>query len=76
MSYSLKFTGFKTQAEAETFAKWYEGQGEQDAAVWFECCKDDGIINTDFMPVDVHTPFEWDDDTLVVKLDISHEDDE
>lgn len=31
-----------TMAQAETFAEWYEGQGEQDACIWFdENCEDD-----------------------------------
>ena len=25
-----------TPKQAETFASWYEGQGEQDAGVWFD----------------------------------------
>lgn len=25
-----------TLKQAEVFAEWYEGQGEQDAGVWFE----------------------------------------
>lgn len=25
-----------TIEQAKTFAEWYEGQGEQDAGVWFE----------------------------------------
>lgn len=26
-----------TDKQAKTLAEWYEGQGEQDACVWFEC---------------------------------------
>ncbi len=30
-----------TMAQAKTFVEWYEGQGEQDACVWFdENCED------------------------------------
>lgn len=32
----LTITGFKSVAEAEAFAEWYSGQGEQDASIWFE----------------------------------------
>ena len=26
-----------TKEQAKQLANWYEGQGEQDASVWFEC---------------------------------------
>jgi len=26
-----------TKKQAKTLAEWYEGQGEQDADVWFDC---------------------------------------
>lgn len=26
-----------TKKQAKIFAEWYEGQGEQDADIWFEC---------------------------------------
>lgn len=41
--------GFNTLTEAEEFCSWYEGQGEQDASIWFECRKDEGIIDVDTM---------------------------
>jgi hypothetical protein len=34
--YAVLVKGFKTQEQADTFIKWYEGQGEQDAQIWFE----------------------------------------
>ena len=32
---TLKITGL-TMNQAQVLAEWYEGQGEQDATVWFE----------------------------------------
>lgn len=34
--YTVTFTGFATPQQAQAFAEWYEGQGEQDAAIWME----------------------------------------
>lgn len=34
--YTVTFTGFATAQQAQAFAEWYEGQGEQDAATWME----------------------------------------
>jgi hypothetical protein len=51
--FTLTIKGFKTKEQALEFAKWYEGQGEQDAAYWFEERKEEGKIDIDFMPVDV-----------------------
>lgn len=34
--YSVIFKGFKTKEQAEAFASWYEGQGEQDFPYWGE----------------------------------------
>ena len=34
--YTVTFTGFKTALQAQAFADWYEGQGEQDVATWME----------------------------------------
>jgi hypothetical protein len=64
--FKLMISGFKTQAQAEAFVKWYEGQGEQDAAIWFECRFDEGEIDTAFMPVDCAStyPLTWSGDTL------------
>lgn len=68
--YNLLIKGFKTKAQAEAFIDWYEGQGEQDACIWFECRKDEGEIDVDFMPVDCNIKYVWDDDTLIAHLDI------
>lgn len=32
----LVISGFKNKKQAEAFMNWYEGQGEQDACLWFE----------------------------------------
>lgn len=53
----IVITGFQTEAQAEAFIRWYEGQGEQDAAYWFENCKADGAIDVDFMPVDISATY-------------------
>jgi hypothetical protein len=69
---TLEISGFKSKAQAEAFLDWYEGQGEQDACVWFECRKAEGKIDTDFMPVDIRKTYHstgkykqpWDGNTL------------
>lgn len=68
--FSLKLTGFKTRAQVEAFIDWYEGQGEQDSAIWFEARKDDGDIDVDDMPVDLRTPYSWEANTLTARLKI------
>lgn len=68
--YSLKINGFKTKAQANAFIDWYEGQGEQEAQVWFECRQDEGEIDVDFMPVDVSKKYKWVGDTLEAHLKI------
>ncbi len=62
--YSLKLNGFKTKAQVKAFIDWYEGQGEQDAAIWFECSPELGV---DFMPVDGREKYIWEGNTLVAK---------
>ena len=34
--YQVTFKGFKTQKQAEEFAYWYSGAGEQDVSLWLE----------------------------------------
>lgn len=36
MAWKVTFDGFDTQEQAQAFADWYGGQGEQDAAPWLE----------------------------------------
>ncbi len=64
--YSLKFNGFKTKAQAEAFLSWYEGQGEQDSVIWFECRKEEGKIDVDSMMVDCQKtyPMQWNENVL------------
>lgn len=72
MTYQVNVTGFKTKQQAEQFVEWYEGQGEQDAAIWFECRKDEGTLDVDFMPTDCSLtyPLQWDENTLKLVLRI------
>lgn len=76
MSYSLKINGFRSMKEVETFINtgnleleyiWYNGQGEQDASIWFEEAKLQGDIDRDFIPIDTSKPYEVEEEnTLVV----------
>ena len=36
--YAVLIKGFKSEEQANDFIKWFEGQGEQDADMWFEEC--------------------------------------
>ena len=69
---SVLVTGFNTKAEAEAFIEWYEGQGEQNAAVWLEARTAEGEIDTSFMPVDLSKtyPIKWcgDQSHMVLKM--------
>lgn len=69
--YSLTIRGFKTAAQARAFIQWYEGQGEQDAVIWFENRKDEGEIDVDFMPVDCSRPYMQEGNNLTAWLKIS-----
>jgi len=50
--YTLTIKGFKTEAQVKAFAEWYSSQGEQDASIWFECRKEEGEIDVEYMNVD------------------------
>lgn len=63
--FSVKINGFRSEAEARAFLNWYEGGGEQDAAIWFECRQYEGLIDRDFIPVDVSKPYEVEGNTVV-----------
>jgi hypothetical protein len=56
-----------TLEQAKTLAKWYEGQGEQDASVWFE------IKGVEVPCVNTRNPkwFSVDEETQNVKVDCS-----
>lgn len=64
--YKIMIEGFKTKAQAEAFIKWYEGQGEQDACIWFECRKQEGKLDVDSMMVNYRKtyPLNWDNHIL------------
>lgn len=66
---TLTIKGFNTIAEANAFADWYEGQGEQDASIWFECRKDEGEIDVHSMLVDCHKPYEITDTNLTMTIE-------
>lgn len=46
---SVTIKGFNKIEEAKEFCSWYSGQGEQDASIWFECRKDEGLIKVSSM---------------------------
>ncbi len=69
-TYSLTLTGFKTKAQVEAFISWYCGQGEQDAAIWFEELKHVGKLDIDFMGVDSKFKKTWNGNNLTAKLKI------
>jgi len=70
--YQITIHGFKTKQQAEQFIHWYEGQGEQDASIWFECRQVEGELDVDFMPTDlVKTfPLVWEEENLNLYLDL------
>lgn len=50
--FEVHLKGFKTRAQAEAFVNWYSNSGEQEASNDFECRKEEGTIDVDFMPID------------------------
>lgn len=68
--YTLNITGFRSKEQVKAFIDWYEGQGEQDAEIWFECRMDEGEIDVSRMPVDVTVPYTWEGNTLTATLKI------
>lgn len=71
--FQVVVTGFHTEAQAKAFIQWYEGQGEQDAAIWFECRKEEGEIDVDWMGVDIKAtyPIEFENGSTKMVLDIA-----
>ena len=69
-------TGFQTEAQAKAFIEWYEGQGEQDAGIWFECRKEEGEISVDWMGVDIPAtyPIEFENGSTNMVLKVSSRD--
>ena len=35
-------TGFETDEQARMFISWFEGQGEEDASIWFDVNEKEG----------------------------------
>lgn len=58
--------GFTSMAQVKAFADWYDGQGEQDSSVWFECRKDEGEIDCSFIGYD--TALEETETSLTIKV--------
>lgn len=44
--FQVTFKGFKTAKQAEIFAKWYCGAGEQEVGVWLDEYTDINSANT------------------------------
>ena len=55
-NFDLIIKGFKSKTQIKEFIKWYEGQGEQDASLWLEDVKAQGIIGVDSMNRDHSKP--------------------
>ena len=68
--FNLEIKGFESKNEVEEFIKWYEGQGEQDASIYFEESKMIGRIDRDFMSVDCSKtyPIEFNGNTGVMYI--------
>jgi len=66
----LIIDGFKTKEQVEEFWSWYSGAGEQDAGSWFECRKEEGVLDVSFMPMDYSVRPKWNDDTYNVKVEV------
>ena len=73
--YEVKISGFKTKAQAEEFVKWYEGSGEQQAEMWFECRKEEGVIDVSWMPTSCQDtyPLTWNGNVLPMVLRIGED---
>ncbi len=54
---NVLITGFKNNDEAKEFINWYEGQGEQDASIWFECRIEEGSPIRDFIGCNIEKTF-------------------
>lgn len=66
--YALIIKGFKSMEQVREFADWYEGQGEQDAFVWFGIAKEEGRIDVDSMCVDCRTPYITTENSLTITV--------
>lgn len=73
--YTLKIEGFKNKRQVEEFIHWYEGQGEQNAADWFDARMTEGELDVDFMPVHIQETypiqFNGNEGKMVLKISTS-----
>jgi hypothetical protein len=51
--FEVHVKGFKTEAQAKAFIDAYAFQGQQVAAVWYECRHEEGTIDVTSMEVDM-----------------------
>jgi len=65
----LLITGFRNKEEIDTFIDWYEGQGEQDAALWFELRQEEGLDVRDWIGYNKSYPMRYDGDTTVMSVE-------
>lgn len=70
MNYTLQIDGFNDINEVQEFINWYEGQGEQDAAIWFEERKNEGKIGTRFMPMNMRYGVKQASTVTLIRLDM------
>lgn len=72
--FSLHITGFKNKKQVKAFIEWYEGQGEQDASIWFEEMMLQDKLDVEFMPVDIKKTypikFNGNEATMVLKIEV------
>ena len=68
--FELVIKGFTSKAQVEEFVKWYSGQGEQDAAPWFECRRSEGLIDCDYFLTDIEGtfPLTWNGNQLPMRV--------
>ena len=50
---TVTIKGFNNFEEASEFCSWYSGQGEQNASIWFEERKIEGLIPSSFMESEI-----------------------
>jgi hypothetical protein len=69
--FEVHVVGFKTKEQAEAFIHAYEGQGEQTAAVWFECRQAEGKLDVDTMNCDCKAtyPLKWHGNAVQMVVD-------
>lgn len=74
--YKVVFDGFETEEQAEIFADWYEGQGEQDINSWLESSRDLKYITVDVDKVHKSGGFKANDvNEVIVPLKLSKKED-